>query len=217
MPDDLRQVVIRSSALDIQITATMGPTNPVVAGGYGNWEIITRPHRQSLTNYIGHSPFTMSLDLMLFEDLQNETSIEKKFKDLERMSRPSTDLNPVRPPIIRLTGHMIPHTDIPWVIQDMQWGLTRRRLGSPFHRYLQQVTLSLLEHVAGADVEQNKVQPGHGAPKYRMYIVKHGDTLQSIAKKLLGTTKRWKEIARLNRIHDPRHLTVGSKIRVPKR
>jgi LysM repeat protein len=214
---DLRHVVVRSTSLNLQVVATMGPTNPVVSGGYPQWEIVKRPHRVSITNYTGHDPFTMELDLMLFEDIREEASIEGKIRDLERMARANQDFTPPRPPQVRVTGQMIPRPELPWVITDLQWGVTRRHEGGNFHRYLQQVTVMLLQHVHASLVEENNVKPGHGAPKYRLYTIKHGDTLQSIAKKLLGDTSRWKQIAKINHIHDPRHLTVGTKIRVPLR
>jgi LysM repeat protein len=213
---DLKHVIIRSSAIETQVEAIMGPTNPIVAGGYGTWELQKRPHRKSLTNWTGHDPFTMNLDLMIFEDINDQISIEGRIRDLERMAMPDRANTPVRPPVVRITGEMVPHNDLPWVIQDMTWGVTLRNL-STFHRYQQQVTISLLEFITGSEVEQTNALPGHGVPKYRTYTVRRGDTLQSIAKKLLGDSSRWKEIARLNHINDPRHLTIGQKLRVPRR
>ncbi|NLI80027.1 MAG: LysM peptidoglycan-binding domain-containing protein, partial [Candidatus Riflebacteria bacterium] len=47
------------------------------------------------------------------------------------------------------------------------------------------------------------------------YVIQRGDTLWKIAKKLLGSTKRWREIARANPQMNPNKLIVGSSINVP--
>lgn len=60
--------------------------------------------------------------------------------------------------------------------------------------------------------EQVKVLDG------KLYTVKDGDTLSDIARKQLGSTKRWNEIYELNRerISDPSRLYVGTTLRLPK-
>jgi nucleoid-associated protein YgaU len=51
------------------------------------------------------------------------------------------------------------------------------------------------------------------------YTVKAGDTLSTIAKKELGSTKRWNEIWDLNRtrLPDPAKIVVGMKLTLPKK
>jgi LysM repeat protein len=51
----------------------------------------------------------------------------------------------------------------------------------------------------------------------RTYEVKEGDSLSTIAKKELGSTKRWTEIYELNRtrISDPAKIKVGMKLTLP--
>lgn len=53
----------------------------------------------------------------------------------------------------------------------------------------------------------------------RTYLVKDGDTLSTIAKKELGSAKRWNEIYDLNRarISDPARITVGMKLTLPQK
>jgi len=54
-------------------------------------------------------------------------------------------------------------------------------------------------------------------PEYRLYKVKKGDLLGTIAQKELGSAKRWKEILTLNKsiFSDARHLPCGAEIRIP--
>jgi LysM repeat protein/phage head maturation protease len=47
------------------------------------------------------------------------------------------------------------------------------------------------------------------------HVVKKGDTLPSIAAKLLGDPKRWPEIAKVNHFKDPKKIPVGAVINVP--
>ena len=53
----------------------------------------------------------------------------------------------------------------------------------------------------------------------RTYVVKEGDTLSSIAKKELGSTKRWADIYEANRtrLSDPAKIVVGMKLTLPQK
>lgn len=53
-------------------------------------------------------------------------------------------------------------------------------------------------------------------PNYRLYTVKLGDTLESIALSALGDTRRYWEIADINpQIKFPLDLVIGDPIRMP--
>jgi len=53
----------------------------------------------------------------------------------------------------------------------------------------------------------------------RVYVVKEGDTLSTIASKELGSSKKWTEIYELNRarISDPARIKVGMKLTLPQK
>ncbi len=55
-------------------------------------------------------------------------------------------------------------------------------------------------------------------PAHQTYTVRAGDSLSDISQRLLGTTKRWREIYELNRdvISDPDNVKVGTVLKIPK-
>lgn len=59
----------------------------------------------------------------------------------------------------------------------------------------------------------------NSAPGFTVYVVQRGDELGLVAKKTLGSVKRWPEIAALNKdvLPDPDSLTAGMKLRIPSR
>lgn len=57
-----------------------------------------------------------------------------------------------------------------------------------------------------------KVQP---PIRMRTHVVEKGDTLYKLAKLYLEDGNRWHEIAELNGIKDPAHLTIGMKLFLP--
>ncbi len=69
---------------------------------------------------------------------------------------------------------------------------------------------------AGAGAETAaRPEPKVIPPKFRAYVVKKGDTLQSIAKKELGSSDLWKAIAQSNPFVSPASLQPGREIKVP--
>jgi len=63
-------------------------------------------------------------------------------------------------------------------------------------------------------VEEQLLEATADSGEPGVHVVAKGDTLQLIAKRYLGTTARWKELAALNPGVDPRKLMPGDRIRV---
>ena len=57
-----------------------------------------------------------------------------------------------------------------------------------------------------------KMEEGMGG---NQYTVKPGDTLSRIARRTLGSSAKWKEIAELNNINEPYTLHVGQRLTLP--
>lgn len=86
-------------------------------------------------------------------------------------------------------------------------------------RVRQAVAITIVEAIVA---DQIKVRPAqaardrNGSAKTRTYTVKKGDTLQRIAVQQLGSAGRWREIATLNKLRDPKKIKVGQKLKLPK-
>lgn len=53
-------------------------------------------------------------------------------------------------------------------------------------------------------------------PEFTTRLVKRGDSLSSIANEVYRDPARWRVIAEANRLDDPRHLTIGLRLAIPK-
>jgi LysM repeat protein len=192
------------------VTALRGQTAPVPSGGFGGWQLITRPHRKSLTEWQGVEPMQLTFSLLL-DGGAGRSSIENDCLVLEQMSQPNGAADPS---VVRVAG-AVPHSDLDWVIETLAWD------GSPIYssrgyRTRHEVTVTLREFVAPdllpSAAATARAKTGSSGSTY---VVKKGDTLVSIAAHQLGDYTRWQSIANLNGLRDPNKLTVGQKLRLP--
>lgn len=137
-------------------------------------------------------------------DVRNETNKIVKLTLIER------DLH--QPPVVQVTWgtRSPPGSDFPFtgVATNLTQSFTLfRATGEPLRANL---TLALTEFI---DSERDKKETD---PDFTTYRVKLGDTLASIAARLYRDPAKWRAIADVNRIDDPRHLTVGARLAIPK-
>ena len=211
-------VTIKSTEPDlkIQITAILDGAGAVITGGYGGWDMIQRPRRQSVTHWGGRNPFSMDLAIVL-DGHQKFDTIETECNNLDRLALPFP--NPGgSPAVVELIGEAIPHHDIKeWVIDGLEWGATIRDRNG--HRTRQHVVVKLLRYVeidkiqvtAAANARNNS-----GSTGVRTVPVQKGDTLQKISARYLGFGHRYKEIQRLNPgIDDPGNLKGRATVKIP--
>jgi len=74
------------------------------------------------------------------------------------------------------------------------------------------------DRVSGTAVQpqtESATAPVVAEPAYQTYIVKKGDTIMSICKKVYGTIAKYDEVANLNHIDDVNKLYVGQEIKLP--
>ncbi|MFQ5491195.1 MAG: LysM peptidoglycan-binding domain-containing protein [Phycisphaerae bacterium] len=77
--------------------------------------------------------------------------------------------------------------------------------------------IKLLEATVVQKAAPKKAVPVREQSTYRWYQVRKGDRYATIAKRELGSARRWKEIAELNRdiFPDPSKIRFGVRIRIP--
>lgn len=203
------RVILASSAPALRVIAYVGEAPPTRSEGYGGFEEIQRPRRTAFLEWRGRSLPRLALDLVL-DGWATGASQEGFIRNLERWAQPAPETGNQPPPIF--VGGPVP-TDptVPWVIDALEWGddVLRREDGQ---RVRQGFTLTLLEFV-----QPDLALRRSAAPKAatRTYVVKAGEHLGEIAARQLGKASRWREIARLNGIRDPKSVKAGQRIKLP--
>jgi hypothetical protein len=192
--------------------------SPNLVGGYGGWDIVTRPRKVGLTQWNGREPFQMDIPI-LFDGFHGDNGQEIEISKLSRMALPGGD---DEPPIVKIKGPGVPDPGPDnWVIRDISWGTQKVMWAyndaGVMTRMRQDAVVHVMEHVAPDRAAFAKLasKGNQGAwPKH--YTVKKGDTLSKIAAKFYKNSKKWKKIADANNIRDPKSLKVGRRLVIPK-
>lgn len=183
----------------------------------GGWQVVKRPKWVGFTDWVGVEPHTMTVPV-LFDGFEKDKSIEVDLERLRQMMRPAT-IPTDQAPVIRLEGS-IPMANLHWVITGLAEGdVTRRRDGQRIRSFQ---TVSLLEYVEANVLVLTRTSPAAAAQarsaapvSAKTYMVRAGDTLPTIAGRVLGDSARWTEIASMNEIRDPNSIKAGILLRLP--
>lgn len=213
---------------DLVLLVELGDTFPAPNQGFEGWETVDLPGRVALTQWRGHAPIQIPLE-MLFNDDDLTNSVEDAIATLEAMAGRGIKRKKDEPSVLKVdTAGLMPYDwhqfpDVRWVINGLDYstdpeGVIVNRHGN---RVRQAVTVTLLQHVAAerlrstAGSAANRLKP-HGGGSTRTYKSRSGDTLMTIAKAKLGDAARWRELQKLNpTIRDPRHIKAHTTIRLP--
>jgi hypothetical protein len=169
-------------------------------------------------------------------------AVENMIDRLSAMARPRIGGTPPSVTIEAPGGH-VPYQDVRWVIDGIDWG--DALMNSYGNRVRQAAVLSLVELVSDELVDETtpankrKAKSAHKTGKNRKRSAKakrhpakrkssskartrsveavpfEGEDLLSVAARELGDSRRWREIADLNGIRDPRAVHVGQVLRLP--
>jgi nucleoid-associated protein YgaU len=207
-------ITIQAWTQQLSVTCLLGAAGGKLTGGFGNWQQVAIPRGDPLTQWTGRSLFTMDLDL-LFDGWHKQTTVEPAIAKLEAMARriPAS----LTPPPLRLYG-AVPLAARKWVISGIDYGDALRSFKTGA-RLRQEVTVHLIEYREETALA-NLPRAAATAKPPRKYKVKKGDTLKTIATKLLGKSALWPSIAKLNKglrgFKIPAHF-VGKTILVPQK
>lgn len=204
------------------ITALLGDGDAAVTAA-GGWTAVTRARRTSITEWQGYDPYSMDIPI-IFDGLATDASQEAVIFALYQMMR--KPVGPRKePPAIRITG-AVPLIDRRYIINAIAAGSAIRR-SSDGARVQALFTVTVMEYSPGgvvvekstpATASRSKVTSSGGTATrtgVTYYTVKSGDTLSSIAARTLGSASRWHEIADLNSLRDPNHISPGQRLKMP--
>jgi hypothetical protein len=165
-------VVIYALSMPATCTALLSEEGGKLTGGYGKWEEVVIPRGVPLTNWTGRTLWTMDLGILL-DAWKTGQDVEGGIHALEEMCmRPGKG---VTPPLVRVAG-ALPHTELTWVINGIDWGDCLRDFATGKRRR-QAMVLHLMEYVEDIHISALRPPP----PPPRKVKVKKGDTLKTLA------------------------------------
>lgn len=208
------------SAIGLVVEAISDQAVAQVSGGYGGWNIISRPRRVGLTQWNGKDPMRVQVPI-LFDGYARGEGQEINISKLGRMSGPPIGARG-EPPVVKVSGNAIPDIGIEaWVIENLVWGtnvIWARDNNGTMSRMRQDCVVNLLQHV-----DEDRVafaglatQPVGSSPStLAFYRVQEGDNLNQIAAGVYGDSRAWTKIAEANDLRDPNALIPGEDLVIP--
>lgn len=156
--------------------ALLGPEGARITNQGGQWNTLAVPRGVGITEYTGRRNFEMTVDLLydgwLIHPLRPDPPpafigrpnlplgvahspgrglwIEQALANLEDLTEVAA--GDVTPPSVRIYG-AVPHAELRWVIQALEWGDTIRDKVTG-RRMRQQVTVNLLEYNQPTDLQK---------------------------------------------------------------
>lgn len=201
----MSRIRIRDEDTQDSIVVLLGEGSATVTG-YGGWEEVSRPRRTGFVDWTGGALKRLNVPLM-FDGWADDRDVEGDVRFLESLA---SDRRGLPPSTVKLSSRAVPHTDLIWVIEALEWGDALRNSDGVLFR--QTATVTFLEFVA-ADITTIKKKQRKAKKSTKLVTVKKGETLVLIAKHHKVTLA---SVRKLNpKIRDPRKaLKVGSKIRL---
>lgn len=213
---------------------------------YGGWGVTSIPKRMGLTEWAGRNPMVLPIDFLIDRLQEGDVKYVDDMRDrLDKIAATaSRDDEP--PVCIFESGGLAPHdfTRAPhvlWVVSALEWSRdltvnqpsTRMplRVGGTITltQYNNDDVIDAFSGSSKRNRERNmpqtgtaKVSPsrpnvatGSGGINW-VYHTRDGDDLVKIAARLLGSSKRWREIGGLNNIRDGhKTLKTNTALRMP--
>lgn len=182
-----------------------------VPSGAG-WITTARWGRKAITSWQGTDPWTLSISGLFDAKFAGKEDIESECDELEAMFSPRGDFN--APRHITVVGAS-PGTNLTWVLTELTWKPSLRTADGK--RRIAPFDVTLLEFVDPDSVIRPTKRASDASNRKRVYTVKAGDTLTSIAKTQLGDARRAEDIRRENlpALRDARNLKAKMQILLP--
>jgi hypothetical protein len=241
MATNIGFVTLICSSPEVTLKLRLSEERPTVTAGYGGWEEVERPRRVGVVTWKGSPVRRLTLGVIFYHP-NNGTLVENEISRLESLARPREGGTP---PSIRIDapGRHVPLQAVTWVIDAIDWGDADMNPGG--NRTKQHATVSLIEYLSdqlveedapankrrarsarksgknrkrGAKAKRHPAKRGKKSKAARRATASpafEGEHLASLAARELGDARRWREIAELNDIRDPRAVHIGQVLRLP--
>lgn len=207
-------ITAKDPPIDIFIPMGDGPALPV--GGLGGYELVARQDDVAATTWEGQDPLAEDVPLLL-DGHSEQRSVQREWNTVKKLARDPNGER--RPPVFRVWGPIDSPEGKAWVLPADGISIDSESIIKEDDGDLRRIefTLHLLEYIAPDEIRlRGKKQRSAIADNRALtYITREGDTLATIAYRLFGDWKRWKEIGKKNDIHDPnRVLPKGRELRL---
>lgn len=185
-----------------RVYLTWAPQEVRKSGAGATFAVLSRPGRRPVTVMTGKGLPSLSF-VALIGSVDRQRSIEDTIVKLEEIAAAGA-------PVKYVYGGLEAGT---WLIETLE-------IASKDRTELGQVSRA---EVAFTLITSNPTSKpgtgggGGGSDGWRIHIWKKGDTLYKLAKRYLGNGKRWREIAKANKIKNPKKIKVGTRLRIPPR
>lgn len=208
MSQEVRFVEEGSQGVDVTVLLGDGSVKP--STGIGGWSTLERKRRVSMSNFAGSDPIKLDIPLLL-DGYADGQSVQAQLDALVSLGRNVASYDE-EPPSFRIYGS-IQFQGTLFVMENLEFGDDLREDGI---LYRQALIAHVAEYVSGDILAFQAARAAGGKKKHRgRYTVKKGDTLYSIAVKIYHDKSRWKDIAQVNGIRDPKKLKVGRSLNLP--
>lgn len=185
---------------------------PVMSGGGGGWIVTDRWGRKGITSWSGVQPYQLTFSALFDARWMGVADVEAFCDEIEAMYAPRGDFNAPRHIIV---SGATPGADKTWVMADLQWKSSLRTADG--RRRIAPFDCVLMEFVDPDSVIRPTKRAADASNRKRLYTVKAGDTLTSIAKNQLGDARLADDIRRANlpALADARSLKAGMQVLLP--
>ncbi len=212
MPDS-PTVQLQSAAFATPLEFILDEASPQVTGGTAFYQDIARPKRRNAIEWQGMTAYRVAIAGIL-DGYGDDRSVEGQIKKLEVMATARHGvLEP--PPPVTIAGGNVPHKDLTYVIESLDWGDAVWENGA---RTRQKFTVTLCQKVdLESTVRDQARTPATGKVTYRIVTLQAGINLRELAAVSLGNSARWGEILGMNgkRFRDY-NQKAGTRVKVPR-
>lgn len=218
-----------------------GGTSASASSGGGGWQVTDRTRSKAATIWLDYYPLVMTIQLRIDGGvgLDDEVAeIEGECSVLESFELPIPGSVPPLPPLVTIEGP-VPHTDKFWVCTRLEFpaGDESALRNSAGLRTMQLANIELTEYSPTSAIAEDltpaqaaalaSVMPAGTIPggpasgqttltaSGQVYTVVAGDTLQSVAAKVLGSVTDWPNLALLNGLPMGALLVAGEILQLP--